>query len=82
MVRAVLEADRGVLESAGHLRPAPEILDALDLHQRLHWAVREAERGGGTAGELDAGVIRERHRALNWLVRFENAAWDDVDTPS
>jgi hypothetical protein len=31
---------------------------------------------------LDPGVIQERHHALNWLVRFEDAEWDDVDTPT
>ncbi|MCO6561396.1 MAG: DUF4272 domain-containing protein, partial [Gilliamella sp.] len=24
----------------------------------------------------------ERHYALNWLTNFENADWDDVDTPT
>ncbi|WP_394816959.1 DUF4272 domain-containing protein [Streptomyces lonegramiae] len=24
----------------------------------------------------------ERHYALNWLVRFEDSAWDEVDTPT
>lgn len=28
------------------------------------------------------GVVAERHHALNWLVRFMDADWDDVDTPT
>ena len=28
------------------------------------------------------GVVLERHRALNWLVRFAHADWDDVDMPT
>ncbi|MFL6659502.1 MAG: DUF4272 domain-containing protein [Massilia sp.] len=65
------------------LRPATEILDALDLHYRLHWHVRQArlKQQGAVAG-VDADVVMERHRALNWLVRFQHAGWDDVDTPT
>lgn len=65
------------------LRPVEELLDALDLHYRLHWAARECNRTGKAApAELELGVIMERHYALNWLVRFEDKDWDDVDTPT
>jgi hypothetical protein len=65
------------------LRPTAAVLDALDLHFRLHWAVRQArlDGNGGMEG-LDPGVVQERHHALNWLVRFEDTDWDDVDTPT
>lgn len=82
LIQAMLDADRTALISAGQRRPTAEILDALDVHLRLHWAAREAARTGAPAKDLDIGVIRERHHALNWMVRFEDAAWDDVDTPS
>jgi hypothetical protein len=64
-------------------RPASEILDALDLHYRLHWATRQAilKKNPAPAG-LNDGVLQERHHALNWLVRFEDREWDDVDTPT
>lgn len=65
------------------LRSATEILDALDLHYRLHWHVRQKRlKKQGEAEGVDADVLMERHRALNWLVRFEHAPWDDVDTPT
>ncbi|QYF94271.1 DUF4272 domain-containing protein [Massilia sp. PAMC28688] len=65
------------------LRGASEILDALDLHYRLHWHVRQKRlKKQGEADGVDADVLIERHRALNWLVRFEHAPWDDVDTPT
>jgi len=68
---------------SARLRPAGEILDALDLHYRLHWAVRQARVDRREApANLNPGVIQERHYALNWLVRFEDAEWDDVDTPT
>ena len=72
----------GINETA-RLRPASELLDSLDLHQRLHWITRQAQADKKAApGGLDAGVIQERHRALNWLVRFDGAKWDDVETPT
>ena len=65
------------------LRPAGEMLDALDLHYRLHWITREAELGRREMPpKLISSVVLERHYALNWLVRFENSDWDDVDTPT
>jgi len=82
-VRTLLDADAAELLRHAALRPASEILDALDLHYRLHWAVRQAQvtESAPPAG-LEGGVIQERHYALNWLVRFEEAHWDEVDTPT
>lgn len=81
--RTLVEADRGSLAKTATLRSTEELLDAVDQHFRLHWAVREARRtGNATPADLDAGVIAERHYALNWLVRFQDADWDDVDTPT
>lgn len=65
------------------LRPAGEILDALDLHYRLHWTIRQARlKNKGEVAGVDADVVMERHRSLNWLVRFQHAGWDSVDTPT
>ncbi len=65
------------------LRAAGDILDALDLHYRLHWHIRQSRlKKLGEAAGLDADVVMERHHALNWLVRFQHAPWDDVDTPT
>lgn len=66
-----------------NLRPVSEILDALDLHYRLHWLTREYGRQDKELpASINGGVIYERHYALNWLTNFENADWDDVDTPT
>lgn len=71
------------IQASARLRPTAELLDCLDLHQRLHWIVRQAQVEKKTApGPLEPGVILERHRAMNWLVQFEGADWDDVDTPT
>jgi hypothetical protein len=43
-----------------------------------------AHVGRGVRGREEStvheGTIRERHRALNWLIRYMNLAWDDVTT--
>lgn len=64
-------------------RPLPELFDTLDRHLRLHWAVRQAGRSGQPlpAG-IVPGVVYERHYALNWLLHFEDAEWDEVETPT
>jgi hypothetical protein len=65
------------------LRSPAEILDALDLHYRLHWHIRQLRlKQKGEAVGVDADVVMERHRTLNWLVRFQHAGWDEVDTPT
>lgn len=62
-------------------RRAPkEILDMADFYYRLHWAAIELRIKGKKSELLDEGVIRERHRALNWLIGYLNQDWDDVRT--
>lgn len=79
----LLDASAHGLPPPHGLRPANEILDALDETIRWHWVIREAELGRREfPPNVIPGVIRERHHALNWLVRFERADWDDVTTPT
>jgi hypothetical protein len=81
--RTLLERAEEAVGAKARLRPAAEILDALDLHYRLHWLVRQSRIDGKPlpAG-IDAGVVSERHHALNWLTRFEDSDWDQTDTPT
>jgi hypothetical protein len=82
LAKAMVKADDSFVSEA-RLRPAGEVLDALDLHYRLHWAVTEARvRQQPPIKGIEAGVVAERHYALNWLTRFEDADWDDVQTPT
>lgn len=83
---------------SGTLRPKAKILDALQLTLLQHWAIRDAlihQRAipidldwTGTAEMMPVrscpttGTVAERHHALNWLARFGDADWDDVDTPT
>ena len=63
------------------LRPIAEILDQADLIYRYHWAARNARiRGQPVPAGLDPGVTQERHHALNWLIGYNEEAWDDVTT--
>ncbi len=56
-----------------------EILDAADLIYRLDWACVEARINGKEApGNLDSGVVMERHKSLNWLIR-RGEDWDEID---
>jgi hypothetical protein len=80
------------------LRPKAEILDALQLTLLQHWAIRDAfihqrmlpinldwtgdAQMMPVRGCPTTGVVAERHHALNWLVRFAESDWDDVDTPT
>ena len=70
---------------AVRLRPAGEILDALDRTWLEHWIVRQARQKEVAPGALNGDVVMERHLALNWLTNFQNdpgIAWDDTDTPT
>lgn len=72
-----------VLLEQSRPRSAKQVLDALDEIYRLHWCITDAriQQQPPPDGVLP-GVVVERHRALNWLVRFENADWDDVQMPT
>lgn len=65
------------------MRSKKEILDKADLIYRMDWAAVEARIHGmtGPAG-LEHGVVQARHKTLNWMIRFQNAEWDEVDTPT
>jgi hypothetical protein len=83
LILARNDADADAFIAGARLRPAGEILDALDVTYRCHWAATEA-RVNATAppASLEPGVVLERYRAFNWLTRFEGAAWDDITTPT
>lgn len=60
-------------------RTPAEILDEADLIYRLDWACVDARINGREApGGLDAGVVMERHKSLNWLIR-QGEDWDEID---
>jgi hypothetical protein len=85
--KTLLALDEEALLKNAKLLPTETLLDALDLHFRLHWVVRQRQNGKPPDGEmggndLDPGVVLERYYALNWLVQHVGAEWDDVQTPT
>lgn len=83
VAKEMLERDEEQLIRMASLRPTGEILDVLDFNYRLLWLARQAAHEGRPAPlDLDGGVLRERQHALNWLVQFQDAVWDQVDTPT
>jgi hypothetical protein len=75
--------DRSLAELVAGARPRSpaELLDLADLLYRYHWAIVDAGIAGRTppAG-LSADVIMEWHQAINWLIGYQGASWDDVPT--
>jgi len=62
--------------SGAVLRPFEEIYQQADLHYRLHWAARNAQLTD-TDFPVKEGLIRERRRALDWVIGVESD-WDEV----
>ena len=82
MVRLVSRKSFDYLVAGARPRSQSEMLDALDLTYRYHWAAVDARINGRDApARLNPDVLMERHKALNWLVRYnDDAGWDDVTT--
>jgi len=74
--------DQGPTNFIAKARPRPlsEILDMADLYYRLHWAAIDLRLKGNRSPAVDEEIVQERHRALNWLIRYMNQEWDDVQT--
>ncbi len=62
--------------ASAKLRPFDEIYREADLHYRLHWAARSS-RLGNVESPVGEGLIRERRKALDWVVGVEED-WDEV----
>lgn len=64
------------------LRSRSALLDWADLLFRLHWAVRHAQlMDKPVPGRLDAVAVAAWHKAVNWLLCYDDEAdWDQVST--
>jgi hypothetical protein len=58
------------------LKPISQIMDASDLIYRLHWATNQPD----CPSDIDGGVVREWHHAINWLTNYDGESWDWVAT--
>jgi len=79
-VRLIRDAGPRAFVAEAKLRPQSEILDMADLYYRLHWAAIELRLRGRQSEQVNEEIIQERHRALNWLIRYMNQEWDNVTT--
>ncbi len=61
-------------------RTISEIMNQADLYYRLHWAAMELRLHQKSSKNVDEEIVRERHHALNWLIRYQNQKWDDITT--
>lgn len=65
------------------MRSKQEILDKADIIYRMDWvAVNAYIKGMKPPALINPTIVKDRHRALNWLWRFGNSDWDNVDTSS
>jgi len=71
---------REKLSSTAHPRSLSDILDQADLYYRLHWAAIELRINGKSSDKANEEIIDERHKALNWLIRYMGQNWDDITT--
>jgi hypothetical protein len=63
--------------STAEMRSKEEVVEACDLAYCLHWAVRQAQLDGRSPpGGLEAHIVTERRRALEWLLYGE--PWDAI----
>lgn len=66
------------INSITETRNKLEILALNDLYYRLDWACVDARINGTDMTAVHPGVVYERHYALNWLINYNEAEWDDV----
>lgn len=67
--------------AAATLRSEAEIRVEYDKVYDAHWRVRDAELfGKPPSSDVNAGVVRERHHAFNWIVGYGNQTWDEITT--
>ena len=81
VVSKVLKPNREEFAQQASLRTKEEILDELDKTFRMNWACVDARiKGEQVGGQVNSSIIYERHYALNWLTKYQNQAWDQVQT--
>jgi hypothetical protein len=79
-VSIIRDLGREKLSSTAHPRSISEILDQADYYYRLHWAAIELRINGKRSDKANEEIIDERHKALNWLIRYMGQNWDDITT--
>lgn len=80
-LKQFMEQGTAALIQNAKMRDISTILDETDLIYRYHWAIVDAELYNTARPEgLLVDVVEERHRALNWLIGYQDQDWDAVTT--
>ncbi|QDA59293.1 DUF4272 domain-containing protein [Hymenobacter jejuensis] len=80
-VKIIHDLSENDFREKAKLRSKKEILDQADLILRLNWACTNARmKQKPNPGNLDQGVVFERHYSFNWLIKYMGQEWDDVTT--
>jgi len=81
VVGTIMKPSREEFEQKAKLRSKSEILDELDIIYRMNWACVDARiKGMQVEGNIQPGIVHERHYSLNWLTNYMNQEWDNVQT--
>jgi len=81
VVASLIQPTRIEFIEKTELRSYNEILNELDKTYRMNWACVDARiKGEEVGGSINPSVIYERHYALNWLTKYQNQDWDNVQT--
>lgn len=70
-------------QKTARLRSEDELFDAAVSLQDFHAFARQRSRDPSykvSAPAVDIEVVQERHHAINWLVGYCGASWDEVTT--
>ena len=81
VVSSIIQPSKSEFIEKADLRSIDEILNELDKTYRMNWACVDARiKGEQVSGSINPSVIYERHYALNWLTKYQNQEWDNVQT--
>ena len=81
VVSSIIQPSKSEFIEKADLRSTDEILNELDKTYRMNWACVDARiKGEQVSGSINPSVIYERHYALNWLTKYQNQEWDNVQT--
>lgn len=65
--------------SAAKLRSEEEISTAYEEVYESHWSVRDAQiNGRPVPGNLNSGVVYERHFGFNYVMGYDSLPWDEI----
>lgn len=73
-------ASAKVFVESSHRRSDDELLEMEEELFNLHWVARDAALHGRASPNVNIEVIQERHHAINWVLGYNGASWDDVPT--